>query len=432
MTTTTRLTLLQRTATALGGYQGSITSGTATTIVAEGLVGALSDDDLNDWLLIMPDAATAADQIRIVTDHAGSTGTLTFATRADTTYTSETYFLLPKNSWTLQECRQAVSKALRETKRTYRYIVPSRDDETEYALVDLTWLRNALDVDGVFWRACPNFIFNADFSHWHSGTTSAPDGWTLAGSGGTIARSTTFASRGAYVAQVTRSGTDVTLTYDLPYQLAKQLIDDLAPVAIKVRCSTATASIVRVGINDGNDTTWSSYHSGDGEPEDLTATRTLTAAASRVRLTLSVDTSDGVGSFDFAPMVEGTSVDDALWNGGESAYAMDEVKHEIRNIGNGVPVLELASARNRGGQFVVWTRRPFADLTTDSASTEAPSDVIEAKVIYELAMLRKPNQSDDRMAWLRGHYGGEYARLANGLIDKPIPRAQRQFVLRGA
>lgn len=432
MTATTRLTILQRVAPQIGGLVGNITSGTATTAVLEGVVGAMNDDDLNDDLLGMPDAATAADQVRIISDHTGTTGTVTFATRADTTYTSETYFTIPRNTFTLQELRQAVSTAMRETKRTYRYVVPTRDDDQEYELADLSWLRNADDVDGVQYRGCPNMVFNANFAHWHNGTTSAPDGWTLNGSGATIARSTTFASFGAYVAQVTRVGADATLTYDIPYQLAKQLIDDLATVAIKVRCTATVASRVRVGINDGTSTTYSSYHSGDGEPEDLEVSVTLTADASKVQIVLSVDTGNTMGSFDFAPMVEGSSVDDQLWRGGDGGYLPQEIRHEVLNIGSGVPVLQLRSSLSRKGQLIVITRRPFADLTSDSASTEAPEDVITAKTIFELASLRKPGMDQARMTELRTTWGRAYAQLAKGLIDRPVQKVQTQTVVRGA
>ena len=284
--TTTRLTILQRVAPQLGGYQGDITSGTATTAVLAGLVGVTNDDDLNDALLIMPDATTDADQARIITDWTGSTGTATFATRSDTTYTSETYFTIPKNTWTLQELRQAVSTALRETKRTYRFVVPTRDDTLEYHLTDLSWLRNAADVDGVQYRPARGLLHNEDFSYQHSGTTSAPDSWALNGAAATLSRSTAFASYGSYAETLTSASATASLTQSAPYQLAKQLIDRLAPVALKVRCQAVAGSAIRVGINDGVDKTYSSYHSRDSEPEDLTVTRTITAAASRVQFVL--------------------------------------------------------------------------------------------------------------------------------------------------
>ena len=431
MATTTRLTLLQRLALALGGYQGNITSGTATTAVLAGLVGVTNDDDLNDSLLAMPDAATDADQARIITDWTGASGTATFGTRADTTYTSETYFTLPKSTFTLQEMRQAISTALRKTQRTYRTIVPTRDDQRDYALADLTWLRNARDVDGVQWRACPNLIQNADFEQWHSGTTSAPDGWTLAGAAGTIARSTTFASYGSYTAQVTRAGTDVTLTQIVPYQVSKQMIDDLAVVAIKVRCRATVASRVRVGINDGTTTTYSSYHSGDSEPEDLTASVTLTAAASRVQIVLSVDTGDTMGEFDFAPMMEASAVGDDFWLGGDASFREHDIDYDILNVGSGVPVLRPYSVRGRKGQYIITSRRPFADLTADANSTEAPSDLIEARTIIELALLDRPAMTRDRAEALLKRYGYTWSQLVDGIIDRPPQRAQTRVVVRG-
>lgn len=432
MTQTTRLTVLQKIAPAIGGYQGSITSGAAGHAILGGLVGALNDDELNDDLLVMPDAANDSDQTRVIADWGGPAGRATWdGNRSDVTYTSETYFTIPRNTFTLQECRQAVSRAVTGTKRTYRYIVPTRRART-FPLSDLTWLRNADDVDGVFYRGCPGMLANEEMEHWHDGTTSAPDGWTLSGAGATVARSTTFASFGPYLVQLTSAAADANLTQDVPYQLAKQLIDDLATVAVKVRVTATVASEGRVGINDGNDTTWSSYHSGDGEPEDLTASRVLTADASRIRVILETATGTNVVSFDRAALVEGSSVDDGYWETGAGGFLNEEVEFDPLNTGSGVPVLSTRRQYDRGGQFVVVTRRPYADLTADSASTEAPEDTIVAKTIFELAVLDKPAMTRDRADRLLALYGTTFAKLARGLVDKPVERAQTTILVRGA
>ena len=432
MTTTTRSVLMSRIAPHLGGYSGSITSGTGTTVVLGGLVGVLNDDELNDWLLIMPDAATAADQQRIVTDFTGSTGTATIGTRSDTTYTSETYILVPKNTYTLQEIRDMISKAMRETKRTYRYALPTWNDERQYPLAALSWLRNAKDVDGVQYRPSPCLIDNEDFSRRHSGITSAPDSWTLAGSGATVGYQSTYASHGAYEVTLTRVTNDATLTQNVLYPLAKQLIDGLATVSFKVRCTASVASRVRVGVNNGTDTTWSDYHSGDGEPEDLTVSRTLTAAASRIQFVLSVDSGDTTGSFDLAIPVEGSSVDDSLWAAGSDGYALTDVDYQMHNIGSAVPILSLPRAYGRGGQLVVVSRRPFADFSADSDSTEAPSDMLEARTLWELASLQKPGQDRARLDRLLAVYGPLFAEYASGLIDKPVLKAQQPRYVIGA
>ena len=432
MATTSRSIAISRIAPPLGGYAGSITSGTATTAVLAGLVGVLGDDELNDWLLVMPDAATAADQTRIITDWTGATGTATFGTRADTTYTSETYVLIPKNTYTLQEIRDIISKVMRETKRTYRYVLPSWDYERYYPLSGMSWLRNAKDVDGVQWRQSPCLLDNEDFSRRHNGVTSAPDSWTLTGSGATVAYQSTFSSHGPYEVALTRVTNDATLYQDVPYQLAKQLIDDLVTVSLKVRCTASAASRVRVGINNGTDTDWSSYHSGDGEPEDLTVSRTITAAASRIRFTLSVDTGDTTGSFDLAIAVSGSSVDDGLWRSGSDGCRLQDVGFQIHNVGSGVPMLSPHRQYGRGGQFVVVSRRPFADFTSDADTTEMPSDLLEARTLYELALMQKPGQDRARPDRILEEYGPTWTQLASGLIDKPVQPAQTTTWVHGA
>ena len=430
---TTRLSLMQAIARRLGGYTGSISSGDATSAVLAPLVGNVPDDELIDHLLVMPDAANTTDTERLLTDWTKSTGTATWAgSRSDTTYTSETFFTLPPASWTLDELRAAVNDVLDETRRTYRYIVPTLDDARVYQLQPITWLRDRDDVDGVYLRQSACMLHNEDFALWHNGTASAPDGWTLAGSGATAARATTFASHGPYTVQVTRVTNDATLVQDLPYQLAKQLIDDLADIAISVRCRVGVASRIRVGIDDGNDTTWSSYHSGDGEPEDLTATRTLTAAASRVRIVLSVDSGDTTGDFDSAIMVEGTTVENTLRDVGSDAMLTSRLPYNVLNAGSGIPLIDVGRAVGRGGQLIVLTRRPFATLSADSGTTEAPDQMVEHGTIYKLASRPKRYQDQTWMERLMAQHGQAYARLARGLIELPPQDPLRSVTVVGA
>lgn len=423
---------MQEIARRLGGYQGNISSGTALTAVLAPLVGNKPDDELIDQLLVMPDAANAGDMERLISDWAKTTGTATWeGNRTDTTYTSETFFTLPQDTATLDELRDLINEVLEETTRTYRYAAPTLDDETLYNMQALSWLRNRDDIDGIVLRSTANMVFNADFGYWHNGTTSAPDGWTLAGSGATIARGTAFASRGPYVAEVTRVGNDATLVQDVPYALAKQLIDDLSTIAIKVRCTATVASRIRVGINNGVDTEWSSYHSGDGEPEDLTASRTLTAAASRVRIVCSVDTGDTMGSFDFAPMVEGSSVSDSDFDSlGQPERPISGV--QWLNFGSMVPMVRVPSAIGRGQQLVIVTRRPFATLSTDSASTEATAEMVEHGAIYKLASVAKKHHDQTWAERLMRKHGPAYSRLARGLIELPVQEPPRPVVVTGA
>lgn len=429
----TRKTALQRVADELQWPYGNISSGTATTAVLGGLVGAYEDDEFNSDRLLMPDAATAADQERIITDWAGSTGTATIATRADTDFDSETFILVPGAEHTLSDLRNAVNACLRRTKRTVKYVIPTVQKETVYSLQALDWLRSRADVDAVRIRNSPNLLDNEDFQKWQNGASSAPDSWTLAGTDATVARATTWtvhASSG-YSVTVTRVGNDATLTIDVPYSVAHQLIADAALIKAGGWVQSATASVARIGINNGVDTTWSDYHSGDGEPEWLTAERTLTAAASRVRYVFSVDTSNASGTLAFAALCE-ENIPDLLKDAGSTAFTERSITNSPQNIGSTQPSIQLAGAVGRRQQLVVWTRRPYATLSADSDSTDCPEDVVLNGTLFHLFSSRKLGQDRERPDANARDYSTAYRTLAAGLIEKPVPEPMTQHSVHGA
>lgn len=429
----TRATVLGRLAEKLGGYSGTITSGTATTAVLGGLI-AVSDDDssLDGWNMIMPDAANTTDQERVIVQWTASSGTALWSTaRTDTNYTSETYLLLPARSYTLAELRSAINEALRVVRYSTRTVVPTAAYMRSYGLAGLTWLRNDKDVDQVLFRASPNLLDNENFSQWPSGSTAAPGACTLSGSGGTIARSTALSSYGPYAAQVTRVGTDTLLSQSVPYQVAKQLIDNLATVSLKVRCTATAATRVRVGIYNGTTATYSSYHSGDSEPEDLTVSVTLTAAASEVTCYLSVDTGNTMGSFDAAFLVADSSVPDTLTNGGSSGYIEQQILYQKQNAG-GVPFVTLEVAKARGGQLLIDSRRPYWALSLDADSTDCPEDTLLHGAMYFLTSRKRPGEDRTRLDVLAKEHGLAFRELGRGLIDIPPPPAVTRYAVTGA
>jgi hypothetical protein len=188
--TVTRAELIRRGVLRMGGRAGSISSGTATAAVLGGLIGTTGDDAYYaNHHLFMLDAATEADKERLVTGWNDAAGTASFNTRADTTYTSETYLLSP--DYTLDEYRRALNMALRQSKRTYRYVMPLVPNFDDYHLSALSWLEGADDVDAVFVGQSTNMLHNEDFEFWQNGSALAPDSWTLAGSGAAVARAST-------------------------------------------------------------------------------------------------------------------------------------------------------------------------------------------------------------------------------------------------
>ena len=417
----------------VGGAVGDISSGTGTTAVLGGQIDTTGDD--NTWknaYLLMLDAATAADQERIATVWDDSLGTATFLTRADTTYTNETYGLIPRRSYNVQRIRNAINDALRKTRRTIRYYIPTIGDERFYPLDELSWLRSDEDIDAVQLRGSPVLIDNEDFLKWQNGTALAPDGWTLAGSGATVARATTFAARGSYTADLTRSSNDATLTQTVSLQLARAFAGETVTITALGYVRTATGSIARIGISDGLTTSFSSYHSGGSGLEALTATHTMAAGATALDIICSVDTSDGLASFDAVYPVAGTNMPGELTDTGSSRFAERTVNFRTVNAGSIGGRIELAKPAAAAQQLTVVTRRAYATLSTDSASTECPEDLLKAGALYELFSQHRPGEDRERPDRMMAIWGRAYAKLLPMVQDIPVPVPQRAVVMTGA
>lgn len=429
----TRIEIIRQALRRLGAETGSITSGTATTVVLAELAGSFNDDDWNEATLLMPDAATAADQERAVSDSAGATGTMTIATRADTTYTSETFILMPRDAGvSLNRARNALNDRLAETERTVIVVLPTVEQQRFFSLGGFSWINSDRDVDAVQWRASPNLLDNERFDKWHDGTASAPDSWTLAGAGATVARGSTGAALGDYSATITRSSVDATLTQTVrPYVLhCYQNVVPRTQVTLGAWVLCGTASRARIGISDGPGTTYSSYHTGSGAREFLTVTRTLESAATRLDAVLSVDTGDVSASFDAVFMQPDGAIYEELQDNGSESYIQHDAPYLVRSS-EVAPRIEIPSAYG-AGQLVVYTRRPFATLSADSTSTECPDDVIVPGLLYELSRVVTPHV--DRTRWDRvfQEARNEYMREAARLIKFPQPRSQARLVTRGA
>lgn len=432
---TDRATVLSRIVPRLGGKSGSITSGTATTAVLAGLVGGTGDNTRYvDWGLLMPKAATDASQYRVITGWADSTGTATFATRADTDYTNETYLLVPPFSPSLADLRDACNETLRESRRTIRTILPTELRKRTYSLRALDWLRSVSDLDAVELRSSPNLLDNENFTRWQNGPALAPDSWTVAGTNATIARATTYAARGPYQATHTRVGADTTLTQSVPFSLAREFADRSTPatVSLAVLCVATSASKVRVGISDGLTTTYSSYHTGAGGVETLTVSKTLAAGATALSAVLSVDTGNTGAEWIAAYLVDGTSVPDDLQDFGSDAYPARSLTQREYNSGSPGGVLELGSAPGPARQLVLVSRRPYVEVTLDTDTTDCPVELLEHGALFRIASIHRPGEDRTRLDRLLAVHGAAYTRLLRSGWDLPAPPPLQQFVVSGA
>ena len=149
-------------------------------------------------------------------------------------------------------------------------------------------------------------LSNHDFLTWSSGTISAPDNWTHAGSGG-ISQGADSTVTPPYAANLIG---DLSGTNELYQDYSSYADFAQKKVSFGAVANTATVSLARIGINDGVTTTWSSYHTGGSSDEWLTVTHTMAAGATRLRVYCQVAAGLIVSAlFKSVSLVEGASVE---------------------------------------------------------------------------------------------------------------------------
>ena len=152
-----------------------------------------------------------------------------------------------------------------------------------------------------------NLITNGRFTIWERGTSSAPDNWALTGGSATIAREASIIKYGDYSAKVTRVGNDCHFSQDVYAKGGKTFMRSRTYV-FGAWVYATVASRVRLRVNDGTTTSYSSYHTGSSTWEWLTVTVVIDAAATAVVAGLAVDTADTSGYFSGATFTEGTTM----------------------------------------------------------------------------------------------------------------------------
>ena len=427
----TRAAIVNLMARRLGAWTGDISSGTANTAVLATRVDTTGDDNIASGdILWMLDATNETDKDRAIDEWDDSEGTARWIkARADATYSSETYIVMPgRGEWARADFYHAINDRLAKTRRTVHSVIPTVDDQRLYRLGNLSWIRHRGDIDAVWWRPSPNFIDNAQYDNWLNGASLAPTRWTLAGSGATVARVAAGVRRGYYGAALTRVGADATLTQSVGL-LEGQLAGEAVTFEQDVVCSTA--GIARIGISDGLTTTYSSYHTGGGGLERLSVDKTISASATACDVISSVDTTNGSATFSNAFGAEGSTLTTVQQETGDSAIGRQPLLYEPVDTGGALAV-ELARPLGRGAQLIIASAQPFPALTADTGSTDCPDSVIVPGALFELASRWPKGKLYDRYDEIVKACGYEYAAAASRLRQRPAPQPQRQTVLRGA
>jgi hypothetical protein len=174
-----------------------------------------------------------------------------------------------------------------------------------------------------------NFTANGNFEDWSAGASAAPDNWILAGAGATVSRDATNFKVGLYAAAlVSAAAIQGQLYQDV------DLLTGVGPAAwwrsrkvtVGAWVRATVANKARLRIDDGIGTTDSADHNGNSAFQFLTVTRTIDAAATRVRVMALVDAGPNTAQFDGAVLIFGAGIQDFAPSGitptiSVSAYA---------------------------------------------------------------------------------------------------------------
>lgn len=143
-----------------------------------------------------------------------------------------------------------------------------------------------------------NLVINGSFEFFSSGTTAAPDAWTLTGTSATIARTTSSGDIKALCQSAVAITNGASNAADLGQSLtvSATVNTHLRGMAVTftcyVKCSTASRASLK--IDDGVGTTSSSNHTGGGTFELLSVTRTLDASATKCEVSIEISSGSAI------------------------------------------------------------------------------------------------------------------------------------------
>ena len=151
-----------------------------------------------------------------------------------------------------------------------------------------------------------NLLLNSGFKLWTSGTSVAPDGWTLTGSG-SIAREGTIKLIGSYSSKITSDADGNYLEQEM-HTIRGVNYWKGRTVTLSCWVYAADASNAKITIADGVGSTSSAFHTGGSGWELLSVTRVIDASASKVELQLNCDGNTKIAYFDGAMLTEGIAI----------------------------------------------------------------------------------------------------------------------------
>ena len=394
------------------GRHEDVASGGATTIVLNPLkMGTLSAERyIRKWLL-RATAAASADLVRVCSNFASSTGTLTHA--------GDDYTNSPTSAEVLEILEhepylygRAINRTLDTLPRLDREIIPTIANTRNYWLHNLSWVSIPSDVYRVLHSSSPVLSRNRFLARWNSIDSAGafePDSFTLAGSDATMARQSTIVRRGQYSCGITRAGTDATFRQSVGLLWNGVSGDSIRSETVTVVASVyaTTASQVRVQILDGVNTNNTSYHTGGGSWEELTTEVTVDSAATQLTFGLSIETSDGTVYVEELYLIWG-SLNDAVR---QDSYTEREMGV---SFAQGAATLEMIIpyALSLGSQIIIESWRHHATLSGEGDNADAKlNDVAIGAIANIYKALAREEGGSPRYREMADYYGRRWDEI---------------------
>lgn len=144
-----------------------------------------------------------------------------------------------------------------------------------------------------------NRVRNGTFDKWTNGVTSAPDEWTLGGTGASIVRQNIedldeHVFQGRYAAALTNQNSEVAT---LAQTLAGWAFSSNTPVDMSIMVFSATSGRVRVQYTDGVSTFNSDFHNGEGWQELTIPDAAIASAVTDGTITLRIETGSVITAY---------------------------------------------------------------------------------------------------------------------------------------
>ena len=353
---------------------GTADSGSTSTIVHDQWVDA--DDSRLKGRWIWVHTGVGVGEIRRVLSFTAGTDTIVPTPNFAATIGSTSQYLITEQ-WSPHQYIEAIRRAQRHISRI------SFKEQIDRSIITGSPLNNGT------------------FYNWTSGTSSAPDTWTLGGSGAAVAQETTQVRGGLYAAKITSAAAEATLSQSLG-RIGRFRG---ASVSFKAWVWNATAGEVAIRLTDGV-TTNSTDNVGSDNWEFLETDKfTVTAAATELTASFRVDTGTKIGyvAMAYIPVTMPQEYDiegdhDLVWidgtlelggtiptsNGNNADSYMDSIPPEAWNILQETP-RRIQVHREQLGNRVLGVKgwETHADMTTDSiAWTGNPEHILAWARVY--------------------------------------------------